>query len=114
MALSRRQGLEYPVWAVRVATDPEERLGEPLRNASEEIVCRHVGRELMHLLFVLRGPKSDAIKPWPSFWRSALSVFGLNGTGGKKTFYNWRNDDWKVFWSDCCYTISDQLFKRKQ
>jgi hypothetical protein len=63
-----------------------------------------------HLLFVLRGPKSAAIKAWPSFWRSAAGVLRVRRGDA---LYNWRRDDLAVFMRDSCYTIRDQIFKSK-
>lgn len=109
MALSRRQGLEYPAWHVTLAVDPRSQAGDAT-TAAPGIVCKHMGRELMHLLFVLRGPKSKALRNWPSFWRTMGSV--LNFRRGD-TVYNWRREDPKVFIADCCYTLHGNLFKSR-
>jgi predicted ATP-grasp superfamily ATP-dependent carboligase len=109
MALSRRQSIEYPAWSVRLAIDPKiaPDVGKPV---FEEVVCRNLGREIMHVLFVLRGPKSKAIQRWPSFWKT---FFGLFYFPFKTSLYNWRKDDWRVFFNDCWYTIRDQIFKKE-
>ncbi len=107
MALSRRQSLEYPAWTVKLALNPDF-VPEGNLNRAEEIVCRNLGRELMHLLFVLRGPRSRAIRKWPSFWRALIDI---SRARSKSSFYNWRRDDWRVFASDCWYTIREQVFK---
>lgn len=74
MALARRRGLEYPAWAVAALTDsgfcpaPPELppLGSPVRN---------IGRELLHLLFVLRGPRTPFHRQtWPGIWQSFAGV----------------------------------------
>lgn len=109
MALSRRQGLDYPAWAAAVALDPTAPLGSAMPQAGE-IICRNAGRELMHLLFVLRGPKSQAFERWPSFWRTAVALLPIRR---RDTFYNWRRDDAKVFFSDCWYTLRDNLCKSR-
>ncbi|HEY4282961.1 MAG TPA: hypothetical protein VGM62_07840 [Chthoniobacterales bacterium] len=109
MALARRQGFEYPSWAIEMALDSAWQLRDkPV--ARSGVICRNFGRDLMHLLFVLRGPRSKAMTEWPSFGKSAAAVFRLNSTD---TFYNWRKDDRKVFWVDCYYTVCGQIFKRK-
>lgn len=106
MALARRMGLEYPAWTVRQALGEA---GSPAVPAAREgVVCRNVGRELMHLLFVLRGRRSRAMRRWPSFWSALRDV--LRPQPG--SFYNWRRDDWRVFASDCYYTISRNVAKR--
>jgi predicted ATP-grasp superfamily ATP-dependent carboligase len=110
MALSRRQGFEYPAWNANIALAPDSAIRHQ-EQFGTEIVCRNVGRELMHLLFVLRGRKSGAIRQWPSFWRSLTEVLSVRP---RDRFYNFRRDDWKVFFSDCVCTIRDQLFKRRK
>jgi hypothetical protein len=109
MALCRRQGLEYPAWHVELALDPKSRAG---MNASvgPNIVCRHAGREFMHVLFVLRGARSNALRRWPSFWKTVWDMVPFRRQEG---LYNWRRDDKKVFLADFCYTIHDNIFKGK-
>lgn len=109
MALSRRQGLEYPAWHVRLAMDQESRVGMCVPSAPG-VVCRNLGRELMHILFVLRGRRSKAVTSWPSFWKS---LGGVIRVGRGDSFYNWRRDDPKVFIADCYYTMHDNLFKTR-
>jgi hypothetical protein len=74
------------------------------------VVCRNLGRELMHLLFVLRGPKSKAMGHWPSFWKSLLAVMAIRPRDG---IYNWRRSDPGVFVADVCYTLQKNLFKAR-
>jgi predicted ATP-grasp superfamily ATP-dependent carboligase len=107
LALGRRQGLEYPAWTVNLA------LGDPIWSVvtagiREGLVCRHLGRELMHLLFVLRGPKSRAVRVWPRFWSTMRDVMRIERDS---SFYNWRRSDWRVFVSDCYYTLARNLLK---
>jgi len=109
MALSRRQGLDYPAWHVRLAMDEQSSVGT-VASPAPGLVCRHVGREFMHLLFVLRGAKSKALRNWPSFWKTMGEVIGLHRGDG---YYNWRRDDPKVFFADCYYTVHDNLFKAR-
>lgn len=109
MALSRRQGLEYPAWHVNLA------LGQSLETGGADhvvpgLVCRNVGRELIHLLFVLRGAKSAALSNRQSLWKTVGEVLRIRR---EDTFYNWRSDDPKVFFADCYYTIHDNLFKSR-
>lgn len=42
MALSRRQGYEYPAWHVKLAMDRQSRVGATLPSAPG-VVCRNVG-----------------------------------------------------------------------
>ena len=93
MALSRRQGLEYPAWHTELAIDQKSRVSAiPTVNAG--LVCRNVGRELVHLLFVLRGAKSSELNKRTSVWKTLLEICRIRR---KDTFYNWRADDPKVF-----------------
>lgn len=109
MALSRRQGFEYPAWHLTLATD--HRLPECMSvTCTPGLVCRHLGRELMHLLFLLRGRKSKAISAWPSLWNTLREVIGVRPGDG---FYNWRRDDPQVFVADFYYTIRDNLLKHR-
>lgn len=109
MALSRRQGLEYPFWHVKLAMDQQSRDGVTAIS-NHGIVCRNVGRELMHILFVLRGARSDALAEWPPFWKTLGEVLRVHRGD---TWYNWRRDDPKVLIADSYYTIHDNLIKAK-
>ena len=110
MALARRQGLEYPAWNVRLAIDAQSQIGTEQRE-KPGLVCRNLGRELMHPLFVLRGPKSKALSNWPSIWKAVRDVITFRRG---ETLYNWRRDDPMVLISDIFYTLRDQVFKRKK
>lgn len=110
MALSRNQGLEYPAWHVMLALNEQSNAGATAAPSTSGVVCRNLGREIMNLLFVLKGPKSKALSNWPSFWHSAGQVLRVHRG---EHFYNWRPDDAKVFWADCYYTIHGNLFKSR-
>src|SRR4029077_8740219 len=56
LALARRRGYEYPAWAATRALDAQAPLPPEPAYTDDEVLCRHLGRELVHLLFVLRGP----------------------------------------------------------
>jgi hypothetical protein len=108
-ALSRRQGLEYPAWAARLALQPDSPV--PMTERTEErIICRNIGREFMHLLFVLKGPRSQAFKDWPPFSKALRDVIQISR---RDSLYNWRSDDKGVFWSDCWNTIRANVFKAR-
>jgi len=107
MALCRRQGLEYPAWHVELAMDEQSQAGAAVPSVPG-FVCRHAGREFMHLLFVLKGAKSNALSKWPSFWKTVRDVVQFHRKDG---LYNWRRDDPKVFFADFYFTIHDNIFK---
>ena len=107
MALARRSGLDYPAWAASLALAPGSTFDIP-RQQNDSLVCWPLGREVLHLLFVLRGPKSKALQAWPSVWKIFFSDLP---SGGNQRWYNWRRDDPRVFLADSYYTIRDTLFK---
>ena len=109
LALSRRQGFEYPAWAACSA------LGTALPDSSVSaatapVLCQNAGRELMHLMFLLRGPKSRGLAHWPSFWRTLAAMLW---PGLQRKFYNWRRSDPKVFFLDSFYTVRSNLLKSR-
>jgi hypothetical protein len=109
MALSRRQGFEYPAWAVNETLNADDATGSSV-GGQRRVICRNAGREFMHLLFVLRGPKSKAFREWPSIWRTLRDVMWMRPG---ESFYNWRRDDWRVFVHDGWYTVLDNFNKAK-
>ena len=105
MALARRRGLEYPAWSVHVAQSRTSNGMKPPESL-KHLVCRNLGRECVHLLFVLRGPRSKAYKEWPSFWRTFFDVLHIRH---EDAFYNWRKDDKTVFFADWWYTVRQNV-----
>lgn len=103
LALSRRQGLEYPAWSVAAALDSDftpEFQSTPL---PAPIVQRNLGRDILHLLFVLRGPKTGFHrKTWPKFWKSILGVLK---PAPLWNFYNYDPDHRFYFVRDAIWTI---------
>jgi hypothetical protein len=85
LALARRRGFEYPAWTVTAALDgrfaPDVPAGPP------DVVARHLGMELVHLAFVLRGPSSKALEEWPRVWPTIRAL--LRVRRGDR-FYNWK------------------------
>lgn len=110
MALCRRQGLEYPAWQVRRTLDPDSPAGI-MATTQAGLSCRNAGREFMHLLFVLRGPRSKALTAWPSPGQTIVDLLRIRS---RDTFYNWRGDDFVVFFGDFWCTIKDNVFKEKR
>ena len=91
MALARRSGLEYPAWAVRQLRDSEF---EPAVTSFSGQTCRHLGRELVHVMMVMRGPRSVALTEWPSRSKAVREVLRFRRNDG---WYNWRAGDRRVF-----------------
>lgn len=106
MALARRVGLEYPAWAVRRLDEPGF---DPVYDARAGQVCRHLGRELVHLLMVMRGPKSVALTQWPSRRETLREVLRIHRSD---RWYNWRRGDMALFAEDTIRTVQAHLPKR--
>ena len=109
-ALARRCGLEYPAWAVLDAISEAPDLSG-LSPSPLGVVCRHAGREIIHGLFVLRGPSSHARVKWPSRWRTLARLLRFSGS---EHWYNWRRQDWRVFFRDLAVTVGEVVFKQRR
>lgn len=106
LALARRLGYEYPAWAVARALDPAAPL--PPEPQFSELVCRHLGRELVHLLFVLRGPGSYT-GAWPG---RAQTLRALLRDGRRTSWYNLAPGMHGVFVADTWHTLANQTVRR--
>ncbi|GAA4434545.1 hypothetical protein [Phytohabitans houttuyneae] len=105
MALARHRGLPYPVWAVQAALDPAWR--PPAVPEAPHLLCRHAGRELVHLLAVMRGAKGADAGRWPS--RGATLKAMLRRERGNRWYHA---DERGVFLRDTWHTVADQLRRR--
>ncbi len=104
MALARRQGFEYPAWAVAQTLDPNF---APAQSTPKPLVLRHFGRELLHLAFVVRGPKSSFHrKNWPSLAQSLSAVLR---PGNARSFYNYDPAFPRYFLLDAVWTVKKAL-----
>ena len=104
MALSRRRGFEYPAWTVRAALEPSFVPDPPPDPV--DLVCRNVGLELVHLMFVARGPQSDAPVDWPSLGRTLGDICKID-RGDR--FYNWNPRQPSVLLADATGTLAGYL-----
>jgi len=106
LALARRTGFDYPAWAVAQSRDADF-VPPQVPPPPEPILMRHLGRELVHLLFVLRGPKSTFHRQsWPRFWSSLLGVLK---PGPWNSFYNYDKRFPRFFWADAWSVIRSKL-----
>ena len=85
MALARRRGFEYPAWTVQAALDPDFVPVAPVD--PPDILARHLGMELAHVAFVLRGPQSKALTKWPKLWPTLRA---MARPSRRNRLYNWR------------------------
>jgi hypothetical protein len=106
LALSRRLGYEYPAWAVARTIDPGAELPEP--PPFQDLLCRHLGRELVHLSYVLRGPRRGAGQ-WPHLWSTLRD---LTRPGRPTAWYNRDRGLRGVLLYDTYRTVADQTWAR--
>lgn len=108
MALARRNGFDYPAWAAEAAFDPGFK---PQRGAERRRTVRHLGRDILHLLFLVRGPKTEFHREtWPGLWRSLVGVLQ---PGKAEGFYNYDPAYPRFFLGDAWDTVSAMLKKRR-
>ncbi|MEM9969483.1 MAG: hypothetical protein AAF762_00070 [Pseudomonadota bacterium] len=104
MALARRQGFEYPAWSVAQALDPDFVPDAP---EVRPLVVRHLGRDLLHLAFTARGPKSAFHRDgWPSLMKSLPAVLRPGQGAG---FYNHDPAHPRYFLHDALWTVRKTL-----
>lgn len=106
MALARRRGFEYPSWTVRAALAPS--FAPQIPNRPPHMTCRNFALDLVHLLFVARGPQSDAPVQWPRLGTSIRDVFGPQREG---SLYNWNPAQPDVFLADTFATLGAYVRK---
>ena len=95
MALARRRGFEYPAWSVQAALDPDFVPVAPVD--PPDILARHLGMELAHVAFVLRGPQSKALTKWPKLWPTLRAMIRPSR---RDRLYNWRASEPDVLAAD--------------
>lgn len=117
LALARRRGFEYPAWAAaRVLDEHAELSPAPVDGEGDEdgVLCRHLGRELVHMLFVLRGPGSHT-GAWPSRRATLRALLGGERSEGRRTaWYNLEPGMRRVFFEDTWRTLVAQTWGRRR
>ena len=103
-ALGRAQGLEFPAWAVMntLQMDPEI----PKEAQSDTVTARHLGRECIHWLYVMKGRGRHRGMAWPSRLKT---TYELLFSTPKSHWYNFRKKDVSVFWSDTLHCIKSHI-----
>jgi predicted ATP-grasp superfamily ATP-dependent carboligase len=110
LALARRLGLEYPAWAALEILGLGAAPPPMASRADGELVCRHLGREILHTLSVLRGPRSAALADWPSKWGTVREVGRIRR--GER-WYNWSARHPAVFVDDTVQTVLRAVTRRR-
>ena len=108
MALAIRLGLHYPAWTVMQTLDPS--FEPPDTPAWNSIVCRHLGREIIHLLAVLKGKKAYKLMPNHSRLRTLREVCRI---GRNEKWYNWRSGNSLLFWEDTVKNVMGKIFSAR-
>jgi hypothetical protein len=107
MVLARRRGLPYPEWAVRAAVDPQ--WTPPQWTETPHVMARHLGRELVHLLAVLRGARGTDKGHWP---RRGATIRAMLRREPGTYWYNTRRGEMRVFIRDTWQTVAAQVSGR--
>lgn len=110
MALARAANLEYPAWAAQLALGRGN--GElPSDAPAGRRRARHLGREIVHVLTVMRGPRSAAV-PWPSRSRTIRDV--LSWRQGDRA-YNWRRrmNELPMLIDDTVSTVTKAISRKR-
>jgi hypothetical protein len=108
-ALARRCGLEYPAWAARQAIEPD--FEPPAVEAKIGLIVRHLGRDIVHCLMALRGPKTRFhAEDWPNVFGSAAAALAPAPGAG---FYNHDPRHPRFFLHDALETVASQIRKAR-
>lgn len=100
MALAIRLGLHYPAWTALQTIDPTFTPPDP--PPWNSIVCRHLGREIIHVLSVLKGKRTFSLIPNYSRMRTLVEVCRYRRN---ERWYNWRSGNSLLFWEDTFKTV---------
>lgn len=110
MALARRMGCEYPAWAANQMLTPDWRPPQDTRQF-KPILCRNLGREIIHLISVAKGPKFDVLKAyWPNLLTTIINLLKFKK---EDAWYNLESGNYPVFLYDCYYSLKDKLSSGK-
>jgi hypothetical protein len=108
MALAVRLGLHYPAWTVMQTLDPD--FVPPATPPWRSIVCRHLGREIIHVLAVLKGKKTYKLLPNYSRMRTLVEVCRFNRND---EWYNWHAGHSLLFWEDTIKAVMGKVFSNR-
>jgi hypothetical protein len=105
LALARRCGLDMP----RLAFDLARGKNIVIPSQIEHGFARHLGRDLVHLLFVLRGASPGTPHTWAAR-RSTLKE--IASPHGLKSFYNYDPSQPLFFVKDAAITVLNAVLRR--
>jgi hypothetical protein len=106
LALARRCGLDLPRLAFETTRGEKPQLPTSLRKG----YARHLGRDLVHMLFVLRGPSHDyPPQIWPKRSESLRAVFSPNRL---ISFYNYDASEPLFFLKDAVMTLRNAISRK--
>jgi hypothetical protein len=109
LALARRAGFEYPAWAVQQAVNPDFMPSIKTSTGPHEV--RHLGRDLLHILYVLKGPKTSFHREtWPSLGSAIWNVLQIKSG---PNYYNYDPRYPRFFLRDTVDNVLRQFIKRK-
>ncbi len=108
-ALARRRGLEYPAMAVDAALGLD--IEPPAHRLDDDgTVARHLGREAVHFLMVIRGPRGPSASPWPTRRRTTAAMLRWDrGT----SWYNKRPGAGRLWAVDAANNVMDRVAPRR-
>ena len=102
LALARRLGLEYPAWSVQATLD--HGCGIPSQeDPPDGVVCRHLGRDLVHLAAVLFARRPRGPQVFPSRWTTGWRVLSFRR---REHYYNLWAGTFGVFAVDTVSTVA--------
>jgi len=107
LALARQCGLDMP----RLASDLARGLDPEIQSQVRPGFARHLGRDLIHLLLVLRGPRRDeqALR-WPGRISTLKQVVSPHRL---RSFYNYDPSQPFFFVKDAAITVANTIMGRK-
>lgn len=105
MALALRLGLHYPAWTVKQTLDST--FEPPPPPPWESVTCRHLGREILHVISVLKGERTFKLMPNYSRMKTLLEVCRFSNN---EKWYNKYPGHNALFWEDTIKTVLKKIF----
>jgi len=107
LALARRCGLDMPRLAYDLARGQDPKIPSQIKPG----FARHLGRDIIHLLFVLRGPRGDAkAHRWPGRISTLKEIVAPHRL---TSFYNYDATQPWFFIKDAAITVTNAVLGRK-